>query len=109
MSAWSYVSIRSSLSLNSRELTLQCLCMWPQGLCFIQPITFQCHCLIPFVDILKEHREDIADETGYYIVGIENDEFSIPPNTRLNAIMIPISFLLLLIVILVAIACWYWK
>ena len=53
--------------------------------------------------------KDISDETGFYIVGIDNLEYTIPPDARLNAIMVPIAFLLLLVVVIVAISCYCWK
>ncbi|XP_052764592.1 uncharacterized protein LOC128206274 isoform X3 [Mya arenaria] len=54
-------------------------------------------------DILENAREEIHDETGYWITYIDDEFFGIPPSTKLNQIIIPIAFGVVLILIIVTI------
>ncbi|ELU16060.1 hypothetical protein CAPTEDRAFT_199852 [Capitella teleta] len=51
-------------------------------------------------------RHDLDDVVGKYIVDIGGEEFSPPPDTKYNTIMIPIVFALLIGVIVAAISCY---
>jgi len=54
-------------------------------------------------EIIERAREDIHDATGYWITYIDGEFFGVPPPTQLNQIIIPITFAVLLILILLTV------
>ena len=65
--------------------------------------------ILYFSEIVEKNKKKLEDVVGTYIVEIDGDFYSIPPNATLNEIMIPIAFLMLLIVVLMAVGCYCFK
>ena len=65
--------------------------------------------VISISEMVSNVRQGIFDDTGSWITYVDADFYGIPPDHQLNAVIIPIAFVIVLGIVIAAVILHFWK